>query len=174
MTYDNPERILVSKIINSTKIISIFVNYDTVRKKILWFSRSVVVYFIFRIRRHMAFIYVFYRPSKFPKFFKKFKANLPLTFGFKCKHFCPSCSALMLLLSMHSNSKFFRCLLTFRIVRFAFPWPCRTTALEINNAVVVAVFIFLKHNALCGRLEDSNISTRRNQYRARMFVTFPL
>ena len=53
--------------------------------------------------------------------FKKFKANLPLPFGFKCDPFCPRCSALMLLLSMHSNSRFSRCLLTFRIVRFAFP-----------------------------------------------------
>ena len=52
--------------------------------------------------------------------FKKFKANLPLPFGFKCNPFCPRCSALMLLSSMHSSSRFSRCLLTFRIVRFVF------------------------------------------------------
>ena len=32
----------------------------------------------------------------------------------------------------------------------------RTTVLEIKNAVVVFVFIFLKHNGLSGRLADSN------------------
>ena len=121
MTYDNPERILVSKIINSTKIRIIFISHDRVRKRILWFSRSAIHYFIFRIRRHMAFIYVFYRLHNFRSCFKMFGANLPLYFGFKCKRFCPRYSELMLLLSMHSNSKFSRCLLTFRIVRFAFP-----------------------------------------------------
>ena len=78
----------------------------------------------------MAFIYVFYRPSKFQSCLKKFKANLPLPFRFKCKPFCPRCSALMLLLSMHSNSKFSRCLLTFRIVRFAFPCSCRMVGFD--------------------------------------------
>ena len=58
--------------------------------------------------------------QNFRSCFKKFRANLPLPFGFKCKPFCPRYSALMLLLSMHSNSKSSRCLLAFRIVRFAF------------------------------------------------------
>ena len=48
MTYDKPERILASKIINFTKIRNIFISYDRVRKRILWFSGSVMVYFIFR------------------------------------------------------------------------------------------------------------------------------
>ena len=48
MTYDKPERILASKIINFTKIRNIFISYDRVRKRILWFSGSVIVYFIFR------------------------------------------------------------------------------------------------------------------------------
>ena len=48
MTYDKPERILASKIINFTKIRNIFIRYDRVRKRILWFSGSVMVYFIFR------------------------------------------------------------------------------------------------------------------------------
>ena len=113
---------MVSKIINSTKIIIIFINYDRVRKRILWFSRSVMVYFIFRIRRRKFSFTCSTDLQNFRSCFKKFKANLPLPFGFKCKPFCPRCSALMLLLSMHSNSKFSRCLLTFRIVRFGFPW----------------------------------------------------
>ena len=29
-----------------------------------------------------------------------------------------------------------------------------TTVLEIENNVVVVVFVFLKHNGLCGRLAD--------------------
>ena len=48
MTYDKPERILASKIINFTKIKNIFISYNRVRKRILWFSGSVMVYFIFR------------------------------------------------------------------------------------------------------------------------------
>ena len=59
--------------------------------------------------------------QNFQSCFKKFKANLPLPFGFKCNPFCPRYSVLMLLLSMHSNSRFSRCLVTFRIVRSAFP-----------------------------------------------------
>ena len=30
------------------------------------------------------------------------------------------------------------------------------TVLEIRNAVVMIVFIFVKHNGLCGRFADSN------------------
>ena len=33
MTYDNPKKILVSKILNSMRIISIFINYDSARKQ---------------------------------------------------------------------------------------------------------------------------------------------
>ena len=39
MTYDDPKRILVSKIINSTKIISIVIIYDTVEKDSLIFPK---------------------------------------------------------------------------------------------------------------------------------------
>ena len=115
MTYDNPERILVSKILNSMKIISIFINYDRVRKRILWpisFSELKNIWLSFTCSTDL---------QNFRSCFKKFKANLPLPFGFKCNPFCPRCSALMLLLSMHSNSRFSICFLTFRIVRFAFP-----------------------------------------------------
>ena len=59
--------------------------------------------------------------QNFQSYFKKFKANLPLPFGFKCNPFSPRCSPLMLLLSVQYNSRFSRCLLAFRIVRFAFP-----------------------------------------------------
>ena len=33
MTYDNPERIFISKIINSAKIRSIFISYDRVSER---------------------------------------------------------------------------------------------------------------------------------------------
>ena len=57
--------------VNFTKIVSIFINYDRVRKLILWFFGGVMFYFFFRIRRHMTCIYVFYRPSKFPNLYQK-------------------------------------------------------------------------------------------------------
>ena len=58
--------------------------------------------------------------QNFRSCFKKFQANLPLPSGFNCSPFCQRCSTLMLLLSMHSDSKFSRCLLSFRIARFDF------------------------------------------------------
>ena len=75
----------------------------------------------FTLQISVARICKFFDLQNFPSCFKKFKANQPLSFGFNCNPFCSRCSALMLLLSMHSNSRLSRCLLTFRIVRFAFP-----------------------------------------------------
>ena len=130
MAYNIPERILDSKIINSTKIISIFISYDGSEGGFADFpevlcsiSCSVLedIWLSFTCSTDF---------QNFRSCFKKFKANLPLPFGFKCTPFCPRCSALMLLLSMHSNSKFSRCLLTFRIVRFAFPWSCRMVGFD--------------------------------------------
>ena len=119
MTYDIPERTLVSKTLipqKSEKLSSImigsergFSDFSEVRQSIS-FSVLEDIWLSFTCSTDL---------QNFRSSFKKFKANLPITFGFKCKPFCPRCSALVLMLSIHS--KFYRCLLTFRIARFAFP-----------------------------------------------------
>ena len=60
----------------------------------------------------------------------KFRASLPLPFGFICNPFCPRCSELMLSFSMNSDCRADKCLLTLHILKFAFPSSCRMIGLD--------------------------------------------
>ena len=80
MTYDNPEKILVSKNLNSKKIISIFINYDRSERgfsdfpEVLWsisFLELEGIWLSFTCSANL---------QNFRNCFKKFKANLPLPF----------------------------------------------------------------------------------------------
>ena len=104
-----PVSIFVSKMLKFTYVISNFfflILYDQFcsrsKGKKLWFKCSTDL-------------------QNFRIYFRKFRASLPLPFGFRYNSFRPRCWELMLSFSMYSDCKTDKYLLTLHIVKFAFP-----------------------------------------------------
>ena len=66
--------------------------------------------------------------------FRKFRASLPLPFGFRWNPLCLRCCGLIILFLIHSSCKSDKCLLILRIVQFAFPSSCRM--IGFDNAIL--------------------------------------
>ena len=80
--------------------------------------------------------------------FIKFRASLPLPFGFRWNPFRLRCCQLLLSFSMNSDCKVDKCLLTLRIVKFVFRLSCRI--IGVDNTILQL--------ASCFKIFDFNMS----------------
>ena len=72
--------------------------------------------------------------------FRKFRASLPLPFGFRWNYLCLRCCGLIISFLMHSGCKSDKCLLTLRIVNFAFPSSYRM--IRFDNTILQLISCF--------------------------------